>query len=552
MKRGCRAVFPGGACGRRPALPNKVPMHRLSLPFLLLASLPAFGEDAPAVAPTVHDFSSTAGQTPFAFRRRGKAVEKPELKNGRLQMLFGRAGHKTSIGFERTATGAHRRIDARFTLSLKGQNEGACFALLRTGRFNHKGLVWDPQPPRKTPPELLATPDWAEPNLKDSLAVGFDVKNPKDEEWFNENGNYYGRPEREVSLHFDGVERANVLCPTELATGEPVAVRVLVEFVAGGAEVTVTVGESTVYDRHFLAHVLPYESRVGFGAHGTGEAFLDDVSVKFEKPAVHTPPPIRVEAIRRGWLYPRHGTETREVDLLPAEIAAERVVATITYRPPMARDFWDRNSAVYVWDDAGTRFEIAYEVDVSNFAPLLFGRRKMAVMVGSNVARGFLVDVDLTYYRKSDDLPPRPRALGVQNLWSGTAHFNKKDHIKNFFAPRTIKVPDGAKRALVRICVSGHGVMEFTELGRALTVNGEEFRGKLWKTDCYLNPYRPQFGTWKFDRAGWQPGGIVEPWVIDVSHLLAAGTLKIEYAPDAFEAKKWASHWVEAQIVFLK
>ncbi len=138
----------------------------------------------------------------------------------------------------------------------------------------------------------------------------------------------------------------------------------------------------------------------------------------------------------------------------------------------------------------------------------------------------------------------------MQTLWSGNAHFNKKDHLKNFFAPRTVAVPDGAKRALVRICVSGHGVMEFTELGRTLTVNGEEFRNQLWKTDCYLNPHRPQFGTWKFDRAGWQPGGIVEPWVVDISHVLAAGTLKIGYAPDTFEAKKWASHWVEAQVVF--
>ena len=531
-----------------------------AIAFLLLA-LPA------AAQATRNDFSDDSGQTPFVFRRRAKTDAKPDLKDGRLQMLFGRSEQKCSAGFERTAEGTFRRIEAKFRATLQGQNEGFGFALLHTGRFGRKGAAWDPQPTRRTPPEALRTPDWAEPNLQDSFAVGFDVKNPKDEDWFNENGNHYGRPEREVSLHFAGREVFNVSCPVEIATGEPIDFRVVVDFVTGGAEVTVSVGEASVYDRRFVPHMLPYESRVAFGAHGTGEAFLDDVRVAYSRPAEPTPAPIVVEAFHRAWVRKGKSTVTQEVDLLPAAVDAERIVMTVTYRGPMQRDYWDRKAAVYAWDDAGTRFEIArvttpfmlfdtayaYDIDVTAFAPLLSGKRKMGVMIGSNVARGFLVDVDLTYYRRPADVPAAPAAVKFENLWSGKALFNKKGHVEKFFEEKSVSVPKDAKKAFVRIVVSGHGVMEFTKLGRTLSVNGKTFKNVLWRTDCYLNPHRPQFGTWKFDRAGWAPGAIVEPWVVDVSDLAKpGGTLEIDYAPDAFESDKWADHWVEAQVIFLR
>ena len=536
---------------------------RRALAILLLAQAVQAEEAAPAK--TVNDFSGGEEQTAFVFRQKGKAG-KPTLKDGRAQMLFGRSEHKTSAAFERTAAGESRRIEATFRVSLSGQNEGFSFALLHTGRFDTKGAAWDPQPTRKTPPEALRTPDWAEPNLWDSLAIGFDTWNPKDEDWFNANGNFYGRPEREVSLHWDGREIANTLCPTELATGEPLDVRVEVEFVTGGAEVSVQVGEAKAYDRRFIPHVLPYESRAAFGFHGKGEAFLDDVSVSFEPLPKPMPAPISVEALRKAWAAPGRGLVKREVDLLPESVRTDRIVLTVTYSGPMQRDYWDRGAAVYAWDEEGTRFEICrvttpfmlwdttyrYDADVTHFAPLLQGRRTLAVMVGSNVGRGFLVDVSLTYYRRPAGEPPGSRVLMLRNLWTGRAHFNKPDQLKQFFAQQSAPVPTGAKRAFVRICVSGHGIMEFTKLGRTLTVNGKDFTNVLWKTDCYLNPQRPQFGTWKFDRAGWAPGAIVEPWITDVSELLQpGGTLTLDYAPDGFEAKKWADHWVEAQLIVL-
>ena len=61
------------------------------------------------------------------------------------------------------------------------------------------------------------------------------------------------------------------------------------------------------------------------------------------------------------------------------------------------------------------------------------------------------------------------------------------------------------------------------------------FEDTLWKTDCYLNPNRPQFGTWQFARAGWAPGDVVRPWEVDLSAAVRAGTeTTLRYVPEPY------------------
>ena len=76
----------------------------------------------------------------------------------------------------------------------------------------------------------------------------------------------------------------------------------------------------------------------------------------------------------------------------------------------------------------------------------------------------------------------------------------------------------------------------------------------LWRTDVYLNPCRPQGGTWKYDRAGWAPGDVVTPWDIDISELIEPGErLTVTYEPEAYVNEKRgegrATHWVEGQLI---
>ena len=161
--------------------------------------------------------------------------------------------------------------------------------------------------------------------------------------------------------------------------------------------------------------------------------------------------------------------------------------------------------------------------------------------------------------------PAARRAYRVVNLWSGKAILGNPDKpVTDFYVPRTVALDETCTSAEVVVTVTGHGMApnaknaaEFMPIDRTLTVNGREHVNRLWKTDNYLNPCRPQGGTWKYDRAGWAPGDVVRPWVVDATPHLGAGTLEIGYvlAPYVNEnrGKTWEPyHHTEAQVVLYR
>lgn len=512
------------------------------------------------------DFAALPDEPSWSWHRWEKPDATAAIEDGRLQLLFGRSEHESSVAFPRVAAGGHRRIEARFTLAMEGQVEGACFALLPTSRHGLDGPAWNPGPPRRTPEETRRPPSWAEPNLPGTLALGIDLRDPVDEDWFNENGNILDRPQRQLSLHWDGREVANVLSPVELGGGAPVEFELAVDFVTGGAEVSVAVNGESAYDRYFVAHVLPHETRACVAAHGKGVAFLDEVHADWKRPAAHSPVPIVVQAARDAWCKPGDSTRSVLVDLPAVAAEAERIVLTLTYDGGIERDYWDRNATVRILDESGEAHEIArvitpfmrwkrryrYDVDVTDFAPLLRGTRRMEIFAGANVGDGFAIDADLVFYRRPKDVPALPRTIAIEKLWSGTANFQQVGAVAAFFDERRVRVPRGAKSAFVRIVVTGHGQMEFRPNERVLLVDAEEHRDPLWVEDCWLNPHRFQFGTWKFDRAGWCPGALAFAWEIDVTPRLRAGAreLVLDYGAEPFLAESWANHWVEAHVIF--
>src|SRR5690606_12306432 len=121
-----------------------------------------------------------------------------------------------------------------------------------------------------------------------------------------------------------------------------------------------------------------------------------------------------------------------EVHLLPTGLEYERVIMTLRLKPMVERDEWDRLGHVWVWDNE-TRIELAriltpfmlwgtsyeYVCDVTDFGYLLDGRRKMGVDLGANVGKGFVFDLEFSYYRRPRDVAPLPKVHSVQNVWSG-------------------------------------------------------------------------------------------------------------------------------------
>ena len=454
------------------------------------------------------------------------------------------------------------RFEAAWNAALPGDSKGYGVALV-------------PEAGKNT---SAATPDdWVEPNLPGALCVGFDTFNPPTKNPFNADGNIDNRPQREISLHLNGVEVANRFCSAELLGAEH-QTRLSVVWVVGGAEVSVWVDKTPVYDRYFVPDAAPYKARFASG----GAAKLTGLSAKFSGNfAARTAAPVRVSAFSHVLNDGGHHKNAATVVFPQHGQQVGRVICTLTLdKTPDGVDKWDRIAAVYIYDASGQRFEIlrymtpysrAYQwkADVTDFLPLFSGVRKMEV-VCETYGAGWEVSVDFDFHYG----PIKHVPYKVVNLWTTTAVLDEADKpVEAALPPLKLVREVSAKQTKVRLCVTGHGqapntdnAAEFIQLWRKLHVSAANapdkdaavYENVLWKTDNYLNPCRPQGGTWKYDRAGWGPGDIVTPWVLDItSDLPKSGDAVLRYEIQPFvnqtpDHGNPARHIIEAQVIYYK
>jgi hypothetical protein len=131
-------------------------------------------------------------------------------------------------------------------------------------------------------------------------------------------------------------------------------------------------------------------------------------------------------------------------------------------------------------------------------------------------------------------------------VWDKTVLIGQADHpTDEQLPPATIDVR-GVALLKLRTLVTGHGMLpntdnagEFIPLWRKLWVNDQPHQNLLWKTDNWLNPCSPQHGTWKYDRAGWGPGTVVDPWTVDIVPAadIKTATLRLRYELQPYENK---------------
>jgi hypothetical protein len=519
----------------------------------------ALGQEPPAPrpAPVLSTYGAGAGP-----------VHEPA---GTFKLLRpGVAGQNNTVAFGPARRGAFSSVGVHFTLRVLKGGDGGGIALLNAREFGAAGPA----------PFLRA---WEAPSLAKSFGVGIDVYNPPTREPFGADGNVYNQPQREVSLHWDGREIVK-RCAKEEFRGQAAESKIVLEYVPGGAEVTVQLGAAVVYDRYFVAGMQPYEFRLAAGARTgnvTTEFDLSNVRIRAERPITRRSRPLHVELFHHVMTDNQTTKYQAEVDLPPANWAYGRVLMTVQIHDGGDDwDEWDRNGDIALWDDAGNRrvivpfitsyrTECHWVADVTPFRAWLAGKRKFEVAAGTTFykGRGYLMSVSLDYYPGT----PARDAFQVVSLWDGTAKYKSDDnHFRDFFTPREVAVPEGATEAEVIIFTTGHSqVGEFTPAKRTLrwtpAAGGapEEFHHTLWRTDCYLNPNRPQYGTWKYARAGWAPGDLVRPWVSRLdAELLPGAVMQLEYLPQPYTFREGrrpgdkelakAQHTVRAFLVFYR
>ena len=485
------------------------------------------------------------------------------MTGGALRLLDGGQNENNAVAFDRTAPGLYRRIDAAWQMQIAPGGEGASFVLLNTQKRGVKGAA----------PAGVA---WDSPRLPGAFGVAFDVHDPPTRNPFSADRNIYGRPQREVALFWDGAEIVRRLSPVEFRGRTPLAVRVTVAFVCGGADVTVRIAGVAVYADYFLPGMTPYESRVAFGGRtdaATTTLAIRNVAVSWRDLTVAPPPPLVVPAINQQPLDIAHNRQSSVVAFPDDTDGYGRILCTLTLdKPDKGYDPWDRQAAIYAYDDQGERFELlrfitpyhrgyTWTLDVSDYRPLLRGRHKIEAWC-ETYSTGWKASVTFAFYPgRADRL-----AYRVMNLWRGQPEIGNPDKpITSFFTPQTIRPDPAADFVKLRFTVTGHGqapntddAAEFLPLRRTVSVNGMNFPNLLWKTDNYLNPCSPQGGTWKFDRAGWGPGDVVTPWDIDATPFLPPGQASViryqiaPYVNKTPDPGNPARHWIESQVIFYR
>ncbi len=499
---------------------------------LLLPTL-AFAEEPAAESPRAHLAQFGEGVGP--------------RQQERLFRLLDEAGTKrqsNAVAFDRASEDATSSMQMRAKLRVLEGGDGGSFLFLNTAEYGVRG-----------PAPFL--PSWVEPNLRRTFAVGIDVHNPPSPEMFTKWGNYQDLPQREISLHWDGREIVKRVAPTEFR-GDFADIEVRVWPVIGGSEVSVTIAAGTVYDRYFIAGLTPYSMRLAVGAGTRADATtsfdVKDILIAYDAPPPAPRPPLHVDVFHHVLTDNKTTAYTADVRLPPADWAFGRVILTLDIHDAKKDwDEWDRNGEVSIWDGerklgivpfiTSYRTECHWEVDVTHFRPLLTGERRLEIRAGTNFYknRGYLMSVSLDFHHGTPELEP----YRVVPLWHGTAHYKSaENHFRDFFEPQTVTIDAEATAARIFTTTTGHSqIGEFTPSKRSIVfvpIQGEEaahtFPNTLWKTDCYLNPNRPQLGTWQFSRAGWAPGDVVRPWWIDLSaHLVAGPKAEFRYAPEPYD-----------------
>ncbi|MFK7759230.1 MAG: peptide-N-glycosidase F-related protein [Phycisphaerales bacterium] len=447
---------------------------------------------------------------------------------------------------------------------------------------------------------------WDEPNVDYGIGIGFDVHNPQptdlepDENgrimgWFDSMGNWYDRPQREVSVHAYGRERINTLSSVEFRTGQWVDVMVQLRYELGGAHVVVMIDGSAVIDQ-MIWDVEPMSMNVIGGVVGDQIQMTQPKIVHEVQLDEQLPQPVRVQVFDEALLTNAAWLKS-EIDFSEVPEQVGRVIATLTLgEPEVGYDHWDKKGTIGLRlpstvdeegnEIKGERFEVfrfitpfrkgwTWHMDVTDLLPLFKDLKEFDAHIGTYM-KGWLVSFDLDFYPGTPEREP----ISVVNLWNGNADIGDTDKpVEEFYVDREIQIPDGATHARVRATVTGHGMLpnsknagEFMPIWRTMTIRSGESEGDvlggdsimmsernhLWKTDVYLNPCRPQGGTWKFDRAGWSPGDKVEPWIVDVQPEFVFGdVLTIEYELDEYinegKGQTWAPHhWTDAVVVFYK
>jgi len=238
-------------------------------------------------------------------------------------------------------------------------------------------------------------------------------------------------------------------------------------------------------------------------------------------------------------------------------------------------------------------WEKKFYMDVTHLMPLLMAESDVKFKIfycGWDATETMAHALKLKFYFFEGE-PEYGNVLGIQNVYNSFTSGNNgyrawaygvaKAPIEDDerLGLRTIQLPEGTKRAMLRVCITGHGQeastvsnykgyfpgrskaannpAEFDKNYYTIVLNGEpmEKRGFIWEVNSNGKNYK-QAGTYTYGRAGWGPGkpGNTQYWMINDIPEDGVITLDLnldEYISDRTEpnAEYVANYYVMADVI---
>lgn len=263
-----------------------------------------------------------------------------------------------------------------------------------------------------------------------------------------------------------------------------------------------------------------------------------------------------IEIFRNEHLYFQSGDNKRKViktQQLPSNDEFDTVTLAFDLSCPNDRcDWWDRSGELTVLDENGNAYEILrfktpyrvganWSIDVSNFLPLLRGKKEFVVFIdtwvkpGSSQGDGWLVNAQLIY----ENTRKVKKATEVIPIFTpDNQAYGKKDKITEL--SKTISASKPYDSATLITYITGHGqgnsqnCAEFCPKTHTISLAGNSINQLVWRDDCSETVTKGvQMGTWKYSRAGWCPGDKVDPILLEID-TLAEGPWQFSWKPETY------------------
>ncbi|WP_405606177.1 T9SS type A sorting domain-containing protein [Polaribacter sp. Asnod1-A03] len=211
-------------------------------------------------------------------------------------------------------------------------------------------------------------------------------------------------------------------------------------------------------------------------------------------------------------------------------------------------DDWDRRAFIDVKGPDGNWIQIiryitpygvgcSHTIDLTDYASLLQGEVEFRMFIDTYGTGGWQISLDFDFQEGT----PEYLYSSVDELWDGAWDLGDPNNLQPIPDANYTYNPNVLSSHL-RLSNTGHGwgsnnsenAAEFYEATNYIDIDGvENYTQNLWN-QCNPNPDNctGQLGTWTFNRAGWCPGTIAPPDIIDMTAQISKVTVDFSYRLD--------------------